>query len=100
MKIYPLPHMFVQKDLVPDMTNFYEQYKSIEPWLKTKKDKDPDVEHLQVCRCRRAGSSRLLASRKDVLWLFGSRVERVLCWVGPRRSWEFNCRQLWLPNNS
>lgn len=48
MKIYPLPHMFVQKDLVPDMTNFYEQYKSIEPWLKTKKDKDPDVEHLQV----------------------------------------------------
>ena len=49
MKVYPLPHMFVQKDLVPDMTNFYEQYKSIEPWLKTKKEKDPDVEHLQVC---------------------------------------------------
>lgn len=48
MKIYPLPHMFVQKDLVPDMTNFYEQYRSIEPWLKTKKDKDPDVEHYQV----------------------------------------------------
>lgn len=40
--------MYVQKDLVPDMTNFYEQYKSIEPWLKTKKDKDPDVEHFQV----------------------------------------------------
>lgn len=50
MKIYPLPHMFVQKDLVPDMTNFYEQYRSIEPWLKTKKDKDPDVEHYQVSR--------------------------------------------------
>jgi len=48
MKVYPLPHMFVQKDLVPDMTNFYEQYKSIEPWLKTKKEKDPDVEHFQV----------------------------------------------------
>merc|ERR1711988_1919690 len=26
-KIYPLPHMFVVKDLVPDMTNFYAQYK-------------------------------------------------------------------------
>ena len=26
-KIYPLPHMYVLKDLVPDMTNFYEQYK-------------------------------------------------------------------------
>lgn len=48
MKVYPLPHMFVQKDLVPDMTNFYEQYKSIEPWLKTKTEKDPDVEHFQV----------------------------------------------------
>merc|ERR1712178_402252 len=33
-KIYPLPHMYVVKDLVPDMTNFYAQYKSIEPWLK------------------------------------------------------------------
>jgi succinate dehydrogenase (ubiquinone) iron-sulfur subunit len=35
-KIYPLPHMYVVKDLVPDMTNFYAQYKSIEPWLKQK----------------------------------------------------------------
>lgn len=34
MKIYPLPHMFVVKDLVPDMSNFYDQYKSIEPWLQ------------------------------------------------------------------
>ncbi|XP_076320364.1 succinate dehydrogenase, subunit B (iron-sulfur) [Tachypleus tridentatus] len=32
-KIYPLPHMYVIKDLVPDMNNFYEQYKSIQPWL-------------------------------------------------------------------
>lgn len=34
-KIYPLPHMYVLKDLVPDMGNFYEQYRSIEPWLQT-----------------------------------------------------------------
>lgn len=33
-KIYPLPHMFVIKDLVPDMSNFYAQYRSIEPYLK------------------------------------------------------------------
>lgn len=33
--IYPLPHMSVIKDLVPDMNHFYKQYKSIEPWLKT-----------------------------------------------------------------
>ena len=35
VKIYPLPHMPVIKDLVPDMTNFYAQYASIEPWLKS-----------------------------------------------------------------
>jgi succinate dehydrogenase / fumarate reductase iron-sulfur subunit len=36
VRIYPLPHMHVVKDLVPYMTNFYAQYASIEPWLKTK----------------------------------------------------------------
>ncbi len=35
VKIYPLPHMPVVKDLVPDLTHFYAQYASIEPWLKT-----------------------------------------------------------------
>ncbi len=33
--IYPLPHMDVVKDLVPDLTGAYAQYQSIEPWLKT-----------------------------------------------------------------
>lgn len=36
IKIYPLPHMFVVKDLIPDLTNFYKQYKSIKPWLQPK----------------------------------------------------------------
>ncbi|MBA5724166.1 succinate dehydrogenase iron-sulfur subunit [Candidatus Liberibacter sp.] len=35
VKIYPLPHMFVVKDLVVDMSYFYAQHRSIEPWLKT-----------------------------------------------------------------
>ena len=35
VKIYPLPHMSVVKDLVPDMTHFYAQHRSFEPWLKT-----------------------------------------------------------------
>jgi succinate dehydrogenase / fumarate reductase, iron-sulfur subunit len=35
VRIYPLPHMPVVKDLVPDLTNFYAQHASIEPWLKT-----------------------------------------------------------------
>ena len=33
--IYPLPHLHVVKDLVPDLTNFYAQLQSIEPWLQT-----------------------------------------------------------------
>ena len=33
--VYPLPHMNVVKDLVPDMSNFDAQHQSIEPWLKT-----------------------------------------------------------------
>ncbi len=36
VSIYPLPHMPVVKDLVPDMTNFYAQYASIQPYLQTK----------------------------------------------------------------
>ena len=32
--IHPLPHMYVIKDLAVDMSHFYDQYKSIEPWLK------------------------------------------------------------------
>ena len=33
--IRPLPHMEVVKDLVPDLTHFYAQHASIEPWLHT-----------------------------------------------------------------
>ena len=46
IRITPLPHMDVIKDLVPDFTHFYAQYASIEPWLKTKTP-DPDKERLQ-----------------------------------------------------
>ena len=34
VKIYPLPHTYVVKDLVPDLTQFYKQYKSIKPYLQ------------------------------------------------------------------
>jgi succinate dehydrogenase (ubiquinone) iron-sulfur subunit len=44
--IYPLPHTFVIKDLVPDLTQFYKQYKSIEPYLKQKRE-TPERENLQ-----------------------------------------------------
>lgn len=35
VRIYPLPHMPVVKDLVADLTHFYAQLESIEPWIKT-----------------------------------------------------------------
>jgi succinate dehydrogenase (ubiquinone) iron-sulfur subunit len=42
-KIYPLPHMYVVKDLVPDMNNFYAQYKFIEPYLKKRGVTEADM---------------------------------------------------------
>lgn len=33
LTIYPLPHFFIIKDLISDLTNFYNQYKLIKPWL-------------------------------------------------------------------
>lgn len=47
ISIYPLPHMPVVKDLVPDLTNFYAQYASIKPWLQTQSPPPPDRERLQ-----------------------------------------------------
>lgn len=45
--IYPLPHQPVVKDLVSDLTNFYAQYASIEPWLQSDSPAPPDRERLQ-----------------------------------------------------
>jgi len=46
IKVYPLPHMPVVKDLVPDLTQAYAQYASIEPWLKSATPA-PERERLQ-----------------------------------------------------
>jgi succinate dehydrogenase / fumarate reductase iron-sulfur subunit len=45
--IYPLPHMPVIKDLVPDMTLFYAQYESIKPWMQAGEPDNPSQERLQ-----------------------------------------------------
>ena len=47
VRITPLPHMDVIKDLVPDFTHFFAQYASIEPWLKTKTPTPSGKERLQ-----------------------------------------------------
>jgi succinate dehydrogenase / fumarate reductase iron-sulfur subunit len=63
VKIYPLPHMPVVKDLVPDLNQVYAQLASIEPWLKTHTPA-PERERLQ---------SEEERARLDGLW------ECVLC---------------------
>jgi succinate dehydrogenase / fumarate reductase iron-sulfur subunit len=63
VRIYPLPHRPVVKDLVPDLTRPYAQYTSIEPWLKTKTPA-PERERLQAPEER---------ARLDGLW------ECILC---------------------
>jgi succinate dehydrogenase / fumarate reductase iron-sulfur subunit len=47
VKVYPLPHLPVVKDLVPDLTTAYAQLASIEPWMKTTSPA-PDRERLQA----------------------------------------------------
>ena len=47
VKIYPLPHMEVVKDLVPDLNRIYAQYRMIEPWLKADSPPPPDRERRQ-----------------------------------------------------
>ena len=47
VKIYPLPHTYVVKDLVPDLTQFYKQYKSIKPYLQRKTPSPDGKEYRQ-----------------------------------------------------
>lgn len=66
-KIYPLPHMYVVKDLVPDMNNFYQQYRSIQPWLQ--RDDENKATH---------GEQQILQSVDDRAKLDGL-YECILC---------------------
>ena len=63
VKIYPLPHMQVIKDLVPDLSQAFAQLRLIEPWLKSDTP-PPDRERLQTPEDR---------ARLDGLW------ECILC---------------------
>jgi succinate dehydrogenase / fumarate reductase iron-sulfur subunit len=47
VRINPLPHMAVVKDLVPDLSQAYAQLRSIEPWLQSDTPAPPDAERLQ-----------------------------------------------------
>jgi succinate dehydrogenase / fumarate reductase, iron-sulfur subunit len=47
VNVYPLPHMPVVKDLVPDLSVVYAQYASIRPWLQVESPPPPDRERRQ-----------------------------------------------------
>ncbi|MBZ5699451.1 MAG: succinate dehydrogenase iron-sulfur subunit [Acidobacteriia bacterium] len=47
VRVYPLPHMPVVKDLVPDLSQVYRQYASIEPWMKAAPPAEADRERRQ-----------------------------------------------------
>jgi len=47
VKVYPLPHLPVIKDLLGDLSNFYAQYAAIQPWLQSETPAPPDGERLQ-----------------------------------------------------
>ncbi len=52
VRIYPLPHLPVVKDLVPDLTQFYRQHASVMPWLEAG-ERDPERERRQSIEERR-----------------------------------------------
>jgi succinate dehydrogenase / fumarate reductase iron-sulfur subunit len=64
VKITPLPHLYVVKDLVADLTFAFEQYGSVKPWLQSNTEPPPDKERLQ---------SREEREKLDGLW------ECILC---------------------
>ena len=101
VRLYPLPHMRVVKDLVPDLTGFYAQLQIVTPWLKTDSpapDKEwrqsPEERHLLdglyeciLCACcttscpsywwngeRYLGPAALLQAYR---WLIDSRDEAI-----------------------
>jgi succinate dehydrogenase / fumarate reductase, iron-sulfur subunit len=62
--ISPLPHMPVVKDLVPDLSQVYAQYRSVKPWMQAETPAPPDAERLQ---------SKEERARLDGMW------ECILC---------------------
>lgn len=47
IRISPLPHLEVVKDLVPDLGFAFAQYTSVKPWLQSDSTPPPDRERLQ-----------------------------------------------------
>ena len=68
--IYPLPHMRVIKDLVPDLKKAYEQLESIKPWLSSNNSNKIDVIKKDKCENKQTPEER---AKLDGTW------ECILC---------------------
>lgn len=61
--------MYIVKDLVPDLNNFYDQYRSIQPWLQ-RKDTGKETgnqQYLQSVEDRK----KLVSARDYIYLIFG-----------------------------
>ena len=67
INVYPLPHMRIVKDLVPDLNNAYKQLESIKPWLQSNNKNDTKENSSEQIQ------SKLERSKLDESW------ECVLC---------------------
>ncbi len=48
INIYPLPHMRVVKDLVPDLSKAYKQLEFIEPWLEINEKENKKIKNEEI----------------------------------------------------
>ena len=71
--IYPLPHMRVVKDLVPDLSNAYKQLESIKPWLDRDEENSSNVEEKKEIKIEEKKQNPEDRAKLDGKW------ECVLC---------------------
>ncbi len=63
IRVLPLPHRPVIRDLITDLSQFYRQYAVVEPWLQERTPPPPDRERLQ----RPADRARLVGLEECIL---------------------------------
>ncbi|MEQ8370117.1 MAG: succinate dehydrogenase iron-sulfur subunit [Alphaproteobacteria bacterium] len=80
VRVLPLPHMPVVKDLVPDLTGVYAQLASVEPWLKADSPEEPDRERLQS-----PGERRKLDGLWECVLCFCCQTSCPSYWWNPER---------------
>src|SRR3984957_11196885 len=79
-KIYPLPHTYVVKDIVPDLTHFYKQYKSIKPYLqRSTAAEDVSIFHFLIAMAVNLEKGREYRQSKENRKKLDGLYECILC---------------------